>query len=67
MDLTLKAARVNKGYTQKKSAELIGVTEDTIGNWERGKSYPDALHIRKIEEVYGVRYDNLIFLPRKNA
>lgn len=67
MDMTLKAARVNKGYTQKQAAELIGVTEDTVGNWERGKSYPDALHIRKIQEVYGVRYDNLIFLPRNNA
>lgn len=67
MDMTLKAARVNKGYTQKQAAELIGVTEDTVGNWERGKSYPDALHIRKIQEAYGVRYDNLIFLPRNNA
>lgn len=67
MEMTLKAARVNKGYTQKRAAELIGVTEDTIGNWERGKSYPDALHIRKIQEAYGVRYDNLIFLPRNNA
>ena len=63
MQITLKAARANAFLTQKDAAERIGVTVDTIGNWERGKSFPDALQIKRIEEVYGVRYDNLIFLP----
>lgn len=67
MKLTLKAARVNRGLTQKTAADAIGVTEDTMSNWERGKSYPDALHIKKIEDVYGVSYDNLNFFARKNA
>ena len=63
MQINLKAARVNRGLTQKTAAELIGVTEDTVGNWERGKSYPDARCIKKIEEAYGVGYNDLIFLP----
>ncbi len=67
MKLSLKAARVNKGLTQKEAAEKIGVTEDTIGNWERGKSYPDALHLKVIEKVYEVSYDDIIFLPRNHA
>ena len=61
MQVTLKAARINAKLTQKEAAERIGVTVDTIGNWERGKSYPDALNIKRIEIVYGVHYDNLIF------
>ena len=63
MKLTLKAARINCNLTQQEAANKIGVTIDTIGNWERAKSFPNALHIRRIEEVYGVPYDNLIFLP----
>lgn len=48
MQITLRAARMNIPLTQKEAAEHIGVTVDTIGNWERGKSFPDALQIKKI-------------------
>lgn len=65
MQITLRAARMNVPLTQKEAADRIGVTVDTVGNWERGKSFPDAWQIKRIEEVYHIRYDNLIFLPRK--
>ena len=65
MQITLKAARMNKQLTQRDAAAKIGVTSDTIGNLERGKSFPDAMQIKRIEEVYKVRYDDLIFLPDK--
>lgn len=67
MAITLKSARVNKGLTQAKAAELIGVTVDTLSNYERGKSYPDVPVIQKMEEVYGVSYSDLIFLPKNNG
>lgn len=60
---TLKTAREMKRYTQEEAAKLIGVSVDTLGNYERGKSYPDIPVLRKIEEVYGVPYARLIFLP----
>lgn len=67
MKITLKAARINKGLTQETAAIKLGVTKDTVSNWERGKSYPDALNLKSIEKVYEVNYDDIIFLPRKNA
>lgn len=67
MAITLKSARVNKGLTQAKAAELIGVTVDTLSNYERGKSYPDVPIIQKMEEVYEVSYSDLIFLPKSNG
>lgn len=67
MAITLKSARVNKGLTQAKAAKLIGVTVDTLSNYERGKSFPDVPIIKKIEEVYGVPYSELIFLPQNNG
>lgn len=63
MKLSLKTAREIKGLKQAEAASLIGVSPDTLGNYERGKSYPDIPVLRKIEEVYGVSYDRLIFLP----
>lgn len=62
--LTLKAARVNAGYTQEEAGKRIGVSKDVISNWERGISYPDVIELRRIEDVYHVTYNNLIFLPQ---
>lgn len=61
--MTLKMAREIKGLTQENAAKLIGVSTDTLGNYERGKSYPDIPVLRKIEEVYDISYNQIIFLP----
>lgn len=63
MRVTLKTARELAGLTQMEAAKTIGVSPDTLGNYERGRSYPDIPTLRKIESVYGVGYDHLIFLP----
>ena len=65
MQITLRAARANVAMTQREVAKQLGVTVDTVGNWERGKSFPDALKIRQIENIYHVKYDDIIFLPVK--
>lgn len=63
MEITLKAARINKGFTQAQAAKSLKVSKDTIGNWERGKSYPNIKNVKDIEKLYGVSYDDIIFLP----
>lgn len=63
MQVSLKTARELKGLKQSEAAKLIGISVDTLGNYERGKSYPDIPVLRKIEEVYGVPYNRIIFLP----
>lgn len=60
--ITLKAARVNKGLTQKKAAELLGISEYTLMNYEKGKSSPDVRVLKKIENLYDVPYHKIIFL-----
>ena len=60
---TLKTARELKGLSQSQAAELLGIGQDTVSNYERGKTYPDVPMLRKIEKVYGVPYNQLIFLP----
>ena len=60
---TLKTVRELRNMTQQEAAEGLGVSIDTLRRYERGKSFPDVPMLRKMEEVYGVRYDQLIFLP----
>ena len=64
--MTLKAARVNADLTQKEAAKIFKVSNKTLSNWENGTSFPKADKIDLICSVYGVAYDNLIFLPRNS-
>lgn len=64
MALTLKAARINAGYDQRKAAEYIGVTPETLGKWEAGKTFPTVPQITKIEELYKISYSDINFLPQ---
>ena len=61
--MTLKAARVNVDLSQKDAATALGVSNKTLGNWESGTSFPKADQIVSICNLYGVSYDDLIFLP----
>lgn len=63
MQITLKAARINAGYTQYQAAKIMGISKESLGHWERGKTFPNALQIKIIERTYGIHYDNIIFLP----
>lgn len=63
MKVTLKAARINRGLTQEEASRQLGVSVETLGNYEKGITYPDIPVLKKIEKVYGVEYSNIIFLP----
>ena len=56
----IKAARVEKKFTQEQVAEVLGVSRQTISNWENGKSYPDIISVIKMSECYGVSLDYLL-------
>lgn len=63
MKISIRAARVNVGLSQKEAAIRLGISNKTLGNWENGITYPPADKIPVICELYGVSYDNLNFLP----
>lgn len=67
MAMTLKACRVNKGWTQREAAKRLNVTDETLANWERAKTFPSVPQIMKIEEVYGVMYSDIIFMPNTSV
>ena len=63
MKMTLRTARELAGLTQIKAAKSLGISVETLSNYEQGRSYPNIIMLRKIEELYGVSYNQLIFLP----
>lgn len=62
MKMTLKALRVNADMTQKETAERLGISVSTLMFWEQGKRYPNVKDIQKIEKLFNVNYDDIIFL-----
>lgn len=60
--MTLKAARVNANLTQKEAAKKLNISADTLASYEKGRSYPDVRIVKAIEKLYGVTYNNIIFL-----
>ena len=65
--MTLKAARVNVGLTQKEAAKALKVSNKTLCNWENGITTPKANQIEPICALYNVAYNQIIFLPIKSA
>ena len=57
---TLKTARELNGLKQKDAAKLLGISVDTLRNYERGKSYPD-IPIRKLKNCTNFRIQELFF------
>lgn len=63
LKISLEAARVNAKLLQKEAAEKLGVSNHTLCNWEKGKSFPPADKIVAICKLYSIAYDNINFLP----
>ena len=61
--ISIRAARVNAGLSQKAAAYHLGVSNKTLGSWENGVTFPPADKITEICVLYGLSYDNLNFLP----
>ena len=62
--ISLEAVRVNAGYNQKEWAEIFGISNVTVVNWEKGKTEPTLSQLRKMSELSGIPMD-FIFVPNK--
>jgi DNA-binding XRE family transcriptional regulator len=68
MKLSLKACRVNVKATAKEMGKAVGVSEDTVYNWEAGKYAPRRSQMPKILDFFAKRgmkvtLDDINFLP----
>lgn len=59
----LKSYRLNKGYTQKELGAIIGVSEVTVGNWEREVKAPNLGALFSLASALQVSLDTLTGFP----
>ena len=59
--MTLKKLREAKGLSRKELADLVGVTEMSIWNYENGKTKPDRYNIiTRLAEVLEIELKILV-------
>ena len=61
----LKDIRIKNKYNQEDIAEQLGVTKQTISNWEKGKRTPDINHLIKLANIYQVTLDSPIGIDKR--
>ena len=57
---TLKSLRHKKNVTQEALAEYLGITQQSVGKWERGEGFPDITLLPKIALYFNISIDDLL-------
>lgn len=55
----LKELRKSRSWTQRELAEILHVSQQTIGSWEVGRAFPDEETVNVIADTFGVSIDYL--------
>ncbi|MEY8462163.1 helix-turn-helix domain-containing protein [Streptococcus merionis] len=58
----IKQERQKQGNTQESLAEMLGVSRQTIINWEKGKTLPDSQSLVRLAKEYHLSFDELLGL-----
>lgn len=53
----LKELRASKQISQAELSNILGVTQQAVGKWERDKTTPDYDTLKKISSYFGVSTD----------
>ena len=64
MAITLKAARVNAEMTQTEAAKALGISKNTLLNYEKYKTIPDIEKSKQMAKLYGCTVNDLIFFKQ---
>jgi transcriptional regulator with XRE-family HTH domain len=58
--IKMKNARQSAQLTQEQVANELGVSRQTISNWENSKTYPDIVSVVKLSDLYNISLDLLL-------
>ena len=56
----LRAARDQSGYSLLEAADLSGVPQSELVDFEAGKSEPDSVDLRRLCVIYGCSLESLM-------
>lgn len=61
-EISLKAARVNAGYTLEEVSDKIGISVTTLSKWENYVTFPTARQLKTLCGLYKQSMND-IFIP----
>lgn len=64
-EISIEMARKNVKLSQAEIANLLGVSRNTYGTWERYEVAMDIPTGYKFSKITGVPFDNIIFFKSK--
>lgn len=62
----IRALREDKDLRQTDVAKATGIDQQTLSNYETGKTNPDSFAIIKLAEFFGVTCDYLLGVTERN-
>lgn len=61
-----KRCRKYSGKTQKDVAEILGIHQSNVSDWENNISRPEYEHLIKLAKIYDVTINDLLGIEDKN-
>ena len=52
--------RKRKGMSQEELAGLLGVSRQTVSNWELGETSPNAAQLLQLSKIFNIKVDGLL-------
>lgn len=66
MKLTLKALRVNAGFTIEKASKELGISTVTLRSYETNKTIPTVKMMNKMLNLYNAKFSNIDDVTESN-
>lgn len=66
MKITLRALRVNAGFTIEKASKELGISTVTLRSYETNKTIPTIKMMNKMLKLYNAKFSNLDDLTEDN-
>ena len=63
----IKQLRKEKGYSQEKLAEILGVSRQAVTKWETDTGIPDIENIITLSKIFGISVDELLSLENAKS
>lgn len=54
MRVTLRALRVNSGYTLKQASSKLKISSETLRSYEKARTFPDMRKMSEILSLYNI-------------
>ncbi len=56
----IRQAREEKGMSQERLAEELGVSRQAVSKWEKGTSEPNTSNLMALAKLYGIPAEDLL-------